>query len=202
MRPLSAIDTVQLQLPVPNRSQPVSTSYHSLLHPRVNSTATRPAIAGRQEARLLAEAARVLPSGTNLRGALSLQPRLRSPASSARSHSAAARSNTQAPCTTRSPQRTGNSTRFSSADYPLAARRTSPVVVRAAPRNLPYTIRPFSGPPSTSRRPHQPANATPTPHHQCQPHALHARAATSIYLLVSTSEHPSKSKSKSKSHYD
>jgi hypothetical protein len=90
-----------------------------------------------------------LPAGTNLRGASSLQPRPRSPASSARSHSAAARSNTQAPRMTRSPQRTGNSTRFSSADYPLAARRTSPVAVRAAPRNLSYTIQPFSGPPST-----------------------------------------------------
>jgi hypothetical protein len=64
-----AIDTVQLQLPVPNRSQPVTTSYHSLLYPQVNSTATRPAIAGRQGARLLAEAARALPAGTNLRGA-------------------------------------------------------------------------------------------------------------------------------------
>jgi hypothetical protein len=63
------------------------------------------------------------------------------PASGARSQSAVVRSNT-----TRPPQRTGNSTRFSSADYPLAARRTSPVAVRAAPRNLPYTIRPFSGP--------------------------------------------------------
>jgi hypothetical protein len=71
------------------------------------------------------------------------------PASAARSQSAAARSNIQAPRTTRPPRRTGNSTRFSSANYPLTARRTSPVAVRAAPKNLPYTIRPFSGPSAT-----------------------------------------------------
>jgi hypothetical protein len=44
----------------------------------------------------------------------------------------------------RPPQHTGNPTQRSSADYPLAARRTSPVAVRAAQGNLPYTLRPFS----------------------------------------------------------
>jgi hypothetical protein len=124
---------------------PVATA----LHLRVNNTVTCPAIAGRQEARLLAEPARALPAGANLRSASSLQPRFRSPASNARSQSAAARFNIQAPRKICPPQRTGNSTRVSSNDYPLAARRTQPVAVRAAPRNLPYTIRPFSGPPST-----------------------------------------------------
>jgi hypothetical protein len=49
----------------------------------------------------------------------------------------------------RPPQHTGNPMQRSSADYPLAAHRTKPVAVRAAPGNLPYTLRPFSGPPST-----------------------------------------------------
>jgi hypothetical protein len=112
---LQSTQTIRTNPVTATSTEPVSTSYQSLLQLRDSSTATCPAIAGRQEARLLAEPARVLPAGANLRGASSLQSRLRSPASSTRNHSAAARFNTQAPRTTRPPQRTGNSTRVSSA---------------------------------------------------------------------------------------
>jgi hypothetical protein len=51
-------------------TEPVSISYDkSLLHLRGNSKATGPAVAARQEARLLAEIARALPARANLRGA-------------------------------------------------------------------------------------------------------------------------------------
>jgi hypothetical protein len=109
-------------------TKPVSTSRYllsvqPLLHLRDNSTATCPGIAGRQEARVPAWRA------PNL-----YQPCRPVPISEAL-HS-------------RPPQHT-NPTQRNSADYPLAARRTSPVAVRAAPGNLPYTLRTFSGPPST-----------------------------------------------------
>jgi hypothetical protein len=75
----------------PDQSQPVTTSYQPLLHPRVNSTATCPAIAGRQEARLLAEPAWALPAGANLRSAsFTAAATSLSSANNARSQSAAA----------------------------------------------------------------------------------------------------------------
>jgi hypothetical protein len=89
-RPLSTAATIRTS------TEPVSISNDkSLLHLRGNNTATRPAVAGRQEARLLAEPARALPAGANLRNVSSLQPRFRSPASNARIQSAAAIYNTQ-----------------------------------------------------------------------------------------------------------
>jgi hypothetical protein len=139
----SAIDTDQSR-PVLNQSRPVTTSYQSLLHLRVNNTATCPAIAGRQEARLLAEPARALPAGANLRSAsftsatTSLYQQRQEPISSSHIQHAP-------PRITRPPQRTGNSTQISSADYQLAARWTQPVAVRAAREICPTHYGPFRG---------------------------------------------------------
>jgi hypothetical protein len=103
-----------------------------------------PATAGRKGARLLAETAWALPAGANLRSASWLQPRLHS-TSNDMSQSAAAKFNMQAPRTTCPPQRTGNSTQISSADYPLAARWTQPVAVRAAREICRTHYGPFQG---------------------------------------------------------
>jgi hypothetical protein len=131
-------------------TEPVSFSYKSLLHLRVNSTATRPAIAGRQEARLLAEPARALPAGANLCGAsvssattsllyyqrqepISSDQIQHAVTASLRFQHAKTSRHHSPPRITRPPQRTtGISTKISSADKPLAARWTQPVAVRAA----------------------------------------------------------------------
>jgi hypothetical protein len=117
-RPLSTAATIRAS------TEPVSTSYQSLLHYIYESTTQlcvpRPLAGKRLDySPNLHEPCQPVQISTVPH---SLQPWLRSSTSSDRSHSAAARFNTQSPRITRPPQHTGNSMQISSADYPLAAR--------------------------------------------------------------------------------
>jgi hypothetical protein len=124
MRPLSAIDTDHSDQS--SYSYQYRTSFDQL---PVTTTTT-----ARQQHSYVPSDRRPARGSTSRRTCKSLAGRYKSPrclitsaatsppASDARSQSAAARSNTQAHPTTRPPQRTGNSTRISSADYPLAVR--------------------------------------------------------------------------------
>jgi hypothetical protein len=111
-RPLSAVATI--------RTRPVSTSYYQLpvaatLHLRVQGS---PAGKRLDYSPNLHEPCRPVQISAMPH---SLQPRLRSSTNNDRSQPAAARFNTQSPRIIRPPQRTGNPTQISSADYPLAA---------------------------------------------------------------------------------
>jgi hypothetical protein len=130
----------------PDQSRPVTTSYQSLLH-YIYESATQlrvqrsPAGKRLDYSPNLHEPCRLVQISAVPH---SLQPRPRSSTSDG-SHSAAARLNTQPPRIIRPPQRTGNSTQISSADYPLAACWTQPVAVRAAREIYCTHYGPFQG---------------------------------------------------------